>query len=234
MVVLALTLALCGCSAPSATRPQRPLPKPYTVLGKTYQPLAHAGGFRQRGMASWYGGKFHGRKTANGETYDMHAVSAAHKTLPFGTYVRVRNLENQLSIDVRINDRGPFVRGRIIDLSYGAAKGLGLVGPGTARVELVALGSPTKTGRPGTYTPGNYYRGNFTFQVGAFREQVNAERLRQKLAAIYPHAHITTHLWEGAPLYRVRVGRYNELEQAMAFEKKLIAAGYGDAFIIAE
>ena len=232
--LLTLTLALCGCSAPPANRPQQQLPKPYTVLGQTYQPLAYSGGFRQRGIASWYGGKFHGRKTANGETYDMHAVSAAHKTLPFGTFVRVRNLDNQRSIDVRINDRGPFVRGRIIDLSYGAAKLLGLVGPGTASVDLVALGSPAKTGQPGTYTAGNYYRGNFTLQVGAFREQGNAERLRQKLAPVYPHAHITTHLWEGAPLYRVRVARFSELEKAMAFEKKLIAAGYGDAFIIAE
>jgi rare lipoprotein A len=113
-------------------------PKPYKISGKWYQPLPYARGYRERGLASWYGKKFHGRKTANGETYNMYGISAAHKTLPLGTYVTVKNLDNGKTLVVRINDRGPFVKGRIIDLSYGAAKKLGVVGPGTARVDVLA------------------------------------------------------------------------------------------------
>lgn len=96
----------------------------------------------ERGVASWYGGEFHGRSTANGERYDMHRLTAAHKTLPFGTVVEVRNLDNGRSVRVRINDRGPFVRGRIIDLSYAAAREIEMIGPGTARVELVLVSRP--------------------------------------------------------------------------------------------
>ena len=123
-------------SPPPPAKPGHP--KPYKVLGKWYQPLPHSDGFRQRGLASWYGRDFHGKKTSSGEIYNMHAMTAAHKTLPLGTYVRVYNLENKRSTLVRINDRGPFVRGRIIDLSYSAAKEVGIVGPGTARVSLRA------------------------------------------------------------------------------------------------
>jgi rare lipoprotein A len=109
-----------------------------------YQPLPHARDFRQRGEASWYGRDFHGRQTASGEIYDMYAMTAAHKTLPLGTYVRVQNRDNNKTVDVRVNDRGPFVRGRIIDLSYTAAHKIGVVGPGTAAVEIAALGAATK------------------------------------------------------------------------------------------
>ena len=142
-VILGLWIFLCyGCTTvePPPTTPGKP--KPYKVGSNWYQPLAHAQGFKQRGQASWYGRDFHGKKTSNGEIYNMHAMTAAHKTLPFGTYVTVSNLDNNRNLDVRINDRGPFVRGRIIDLSYAAAKKLGLVGPGTAYVEIVALGTP--------------------------------------------------------------------------------------------
>ena len=121
--------------------PYEGAPRPYRVNGDWYQPLASARAFRERGLASWYGKDFHGKKTSSGEVYDMYAMTAAHKILPLGTYVRVRNLENGRVADVRINDRGPFVRGRIIDLSYTAARKLGVVGPGTARVEVTALGA---------------------------------------------------------------------------------------------
>ena len=174
-----LIFLLYGCATvePPPTPPGQP--KPYKIGKNWYQPLAHAKGFNQRGRASWYGRDFHGKKTANGETYNMYAMTAAHKTLPFSTYVSVRNLENNRKIEVRINDRGPFVRGRIIDLSYTAAKKLGVVGPGTANVEIIALGTPNRpdisksTGQ--SYTPSNYYQGNFTIQIGAFSEWTNAE-----------------------------------------------------------
>ncbi len=112
---------------------------PYTVLGKTWRILPTSRGYRARGVASWYGTKFHGEKTANGETYDMFAMTAAHKTLPIPAYAKVTNLENGRSVIVRINDRGPFLHERIIDLSYAAAKKLGYSDKGTARVEVEAI-----------------------------------------------------------------------------------------------
>ncbi len=112
---------------------------PYTVLGKTYHLLPSAKGYREVGIASWYGSKFHGRSTSNGEPYDMFGMTAAHKTLPIPAYVRVTNLENGRSAIVRVNDRGPFHDDRIIDLSYAAARKLGVYGQGTARVEVVAI-----------------------------------------------------------------------------------------------
>ncbi|MGB5098829.1 MAG: septal ring lytic transglycosylase RlpA family protein, partial [Porticoccaceae bacterium] len=116
---------------------------PYTVLGKTYHLLPTAAGYREKGVASWYGTKFHGRATSNGEPYDMFAMTAAHKTLPIPAYVRVTNLENGRSAIVRVNDRGPFHDDRIIDLSYAAAKKLGVFDQGTARVEVVAIDPST-------------------------------------------------------------------------------------------
>jgi len=116
---------------------------PYTVLGKTYHLLPTAEGYRETGVASWYGTKFHGRATSNGEPYDMFAMTAAHKTLPIPAYVRVTNLENDRSTIVRVNDRGPFHDDRIIDLSYAAAKKLGVLDRGTARVEVVAIDPST-------------------------------------------------------------------------------------------
>jgi peptidoglycan lytic transglycosylase len=163
-------------------------------------------------------------------------MTAAHKTLPLGTYVRVHNLENNKTVDVRVNDRGPFVRGRIIDLSYTAAQKLGIVGPGTASVEIVALGTATAT--PGSagvsYTPIDFYKGNFTIQVGAFSDRKNAERLQLKLDKEYKNAHITTYNDGRATFYRVRVGQCSTLEQAEKYEQIMIQRGFEGAFAIAE
>lgn len=213
-------------------------PKPYKALGKWYQPLPHSDGFRQRGIASWYGKKFHGKKTSSGEIYNMYELSAAHKTLPLGTYVRVYNLKNSKNIDVRINDRGPFVRGRIIDLSYAAAKKLGIVDSGTAPVEIVALGAAAKpeakSGTSRSYVSIDYYNGNFTFQVGAFKDPKNAERLKQKLDRTYKNSHITIYDNADETFYRVRIGKCSTLKQAMEFENTLIQDGFKDAFTVAE
>jgi rare lipoprotein A len=229
----------CVSSAPRSTPPppSKPgYPKPYKVLGKWYQPLPHSKGFRQRGVASWYGRDFHGKKTSNGEIYNMYAMTAAHKTLPLGTYVQVQNLENNRDVVVRINDRGPFVRGRIIDLSYTAAKDIGIVGPGTARVEVVALGRPVSSaGSSGsTYIPADYYSGNFTFQVGAFVDRENAERLKRKLDKTYTNAHITAYDNGVNIFYRVRVGKASTLKKAAEYEAYLIQNGFPDAFVVAE
>jgi len=229
---------IIGCASTYNPPPKQPAgyPKPYKVLGKWYQPLPHAKGFQQRGIASWYGKDFHGKKTSNGETYDMYAMTAAHKTLPLGTYVLVRNLENNRKVEVRINDRGPFVRGRIIDLSYTAAKEIGIVGPGTAEAEVVALGTPATTdgGSSRSYVQGDYYSGNFTYQVGAFVNRENAERQKRELAGKYKNAHITVFDRGDQIFYRVRVGKFSTLEDAVKHELILIEDGYTNAILIAE
>ena len=244
-----LVLAFFGCShaPPPSPRPVPPVKKappppahtrPYKVLGKTYHPLASAEGFVQKGIASWYGKDFHGRKTSNGEIYNMYGVSAAHKTLPLGTWVRVENLDNGSEVVVRVNDRGPFVEKRIIDLSYGAAKKLGIVGPGTAPVRVVALGkgdSDGDSGRvPSSFTPVDYTKGNFTVQVGAFVERSNAERLRAKLAAEYPNTHITVFTDDRGTFYRVRTGLLTDLDEAESFALELERRGANSPFVVGE
>jgi len=232
-----LFFAVISCS----TRTPQPVakpgqPKPYRVGKIWYYPVSDATNFRQKGKASWYGKKFHGRKTSSGEIYNMHAMTAAHKTLPLGTYVRVHNLNNGKSIEVRINDRGPFVRGRIIDLSYTGAKKLDVVGPGTAPVEIVALGKAgaSDSGKATGYVPVDYYSGSFTFQVGAFSQKENAARLKQKLEKKYMNVHIVPYDDGKKVMYRVRVGRASSLKQAEEFENLLIQQGFSGAFIVAE
>jgi rare lipoprotein A len=207
-------------------------------MGKWYQPIPDATGFREKGMASWYGKEFHGQKTASGETYDMHAITAAHKTLPLGTYVRVKNRNNNKELILRINDRGPFVKNRILDLSYTAAQKLCAIGPGTIPIEIAALGAAggpvDKTGTPRSFVPVDYDTGTFTFQVGAFRDKRNAERLLKKLNQKYPNAHISAFNNGLYTLYRVRIGKYSSLRQIIQEDKILNDMGFQDAFIVAE
>ena len=209
--------------------------RPYKVLGKWYYPLPNSQGFRQRGLASWYGEDFHGKKTSNGEIYDMNTISAAHKTLPLGTHVRVHNLKNNKKLDLRINDRGPFVSGRVIDLSKAAAKELGVYGPGTAPVEVMTLGGGSAGNGSGqSYI--NYHKGNFTIQVGAFSDLHNAKKLWKTLDKDYRNAHITPYRshTSGARLYRVAVGRCSSLQRAEAYENAMKKKGFRDAFMVAE
>jgi len=244
MALAMLCLLAQGCrsvpiSTPPPDTPSVPpgYPKPYRVDGQWYQPVQDADGFRERGTASWYGRQFHGRRTSNGEVYNMYGISAAHKTLPFGTVVRVRNLRNNQELDVRINDRGPFVKNRIIDLSYGAAQKLGVVGPGTAPVEITALAAPARTvQQPGgrlRLVPVDLTHGNFTFQVGAFQDRNNAERLAAKLKADHPNVHVASFDRGDGLFHRVRVGRASSLKEADAYEQALIRQGF-DVIIVAE
>ena len=211
-------------------------PNSYEVFGKTYYVKASAAGFQQKGIASWYGNKFHGERTSSGEDYDMYAMTAAHKTLPLPTYVRVTNLKNQRSVVLRVNDRGPFHTDRIIDLSYTAAKDIGIVGPGTARVEIFALGTPATTdgGSSRTYVQGDYFSGNFTYQVGAYVNRENAEKQKRELEGRYKNAHITVFDRGDQIFYRVRIGKFTTLEDAVRHEEILIQDGYPDAILIAE
>lgn len=212
--------------------------KPYKIKGVKYTPIASAAGFVQTGIASWYGRKFHGRKTSNGERYDMYGMTAAHKTLPMNTWVRVHNLENNKKIVVRINDRGPFVHGRIIDLTYTGAKRIGILDKGTARARVTALGRETsyskKTKTPVSFKAVDYWKGNFTVQVGAFQVKSTALSYRDKLSKIYPNAHIKKFTDDGGTFYRVRIGKFTNLKDAIRFSEKLTSKGFERTFAVTE
>lgn len=214
-------------------------PESYVVYGVRYYPLPSSEGFEQTGYASWYGRKFHGRSTSNGERYDMFKLTAAHKTLPFGTHVVVTNLKNKKRTVVRINDRGPFVKGRIIDLSYSAAQEIDLVGPGVARVRLVALGrqvgtvnSANKATKP-IVAVEDLAQGEFTIQVGAFRDKANATRLANRLGVIFDYVKVEKYVdGYSRTLHRVHVSKSFSLAQAEKIEKQLEEMGFANAFIV--
>ncbi len=212
--------------------------RPYEVNGERFYPLTKADGFVQYGKASWYGKKFHGRPTSSGEVFNMYKKSAAHKTLPLGTYVSVLNLSNKKQSVVRINDRGPFVKGRIIDLSYAAAKEIGLVRPGLADVKIVALGKEvgrlkTASGPRPVVELADLERGEFTIQVGAFQDRENALRLADRLKVVFDYVHIAVYLDEDQrTFYKVQVSRSKTLTQAGEIEKKLEDMGFTEAFIV--
>ncbi len=187
--------------------------RPYTVAGRTYHPLHSAAGYRERGIASWYGTKFHDRRTASGERYDMYAMSAAHRTLPLPSYVRVTNLENGRSVVVRVNDRGPFHDNRLIDLSYAAASKLGMLGKGTALVEVVALDprDPEHTAPPPSVTPGHQPR--IYLQVGAFSIRDNAARLAARLDRLVRHpVQVLRGTTPRGAIHRVQIGPLASVE----------------------
>jgi len=186
-------------------------PESYEVNGHRYHVMRDARGYVERGIASWYGTKFHGRRTSSGEPYDMYKMTAAHKTLPLPSYVQVTNLRNGRRVVVRVNDRGPFHDNRIIDLSYAAARKLGMIGQGTALVEVRAIDSAHPVTRVATARPRPDLR--FHIQVGAFRDRHNAERLQSRLARLLQvGVAIRRSLLEGRPLYRVQLGPLSSVD----------------------
>jgi rare lipoprotein A len=206
-LALALSFLVGGCShrtyttrPPVQAPPQQPVPAPVPSQPSGPPPAAErqpaiAGQYIEEGVASWYGIPFDGHRTSNGEIYDMHQFTAAHRTLPFGAVVRVTNLRNGKQTEVRINDRGPFVADRVIDLSLSAAQAIDMVGPGTAPVRLEMISGA------------NPFVGFFAVQVGAFQVQENAERLRARLLANYAPVIIALYDSPNGLFYRVRVGR---------------------------
>lgn len=181
----------------------------YTVFGVTYFPLSSSVGYREKGIASWYGKKFHGRRTSSGETYDMYAMTAAHKTLPLPTYVEVTNLKNNRKVIVRVNDRGPFVDDRIIDLSYTAAKELNLIGPGTGPVLVEAVTPWVSTST--SLSKADY---NYLISTGVFSSRDNADKLTNKLKnSGFKKAHIRSKNVYGSTMYQVLVGPYQSAEK---------------------
>ncbi len=211
---------------------------PYTVLGKTYRVMASPENYSEVGISSWYGTKFHGRKTSNGEVYDMYALTAAHKTLPIPCYVRVTNLDNNRVAIIRVNDRGPFHGNRIIDLSYSAAKKLRFANKGTARVKVEYVvpkqpsgGISKQPGRPSS-TAGHKIPPNSYLQLGAFKEQGSAETLKRQVSELtkYP---VNLYREETVnSLFKVRVGPLKDNFDLMQLRQKVIELGLASPHIV--
>jgi rare lipoprotein A len=211
-----------------------PTQKPYVVDRITYFPIPTSKGYIERGTASWYGPDFHGRPTSNGERYDMFQMTAAHKTLPMNTVLLVQNLDNKREVVVRINDRGPFVRGRVIDLSYKAAKQLDMVGKGTAKVRIVAMARESALAQNGK-GPGlpDLRHGEFYIQIGSFSRRQNAINLQKRFTNAGHTTVIQKYFGPGKVFYRVQLYAGKELGKARRSEKALLRLGYTGAFVVA-
>jgi len=267
LIVTTALLTLAGCatqgpvdSAPRgstdkrSTRVAEPVPQPaprrpyghgpvYEVTGKLYNVLDTSYGYRERGVASWYGTKFHGRPTSSRAPYDMHEMTAAHKTLPLPTYVRVRNLSNNRSIVVRVNDRGPFVDNRIIDLSYAAAVKLDMIREGTGLVEITAISfddppaEPVRVASVPDQAEEPPARGKSTVyvQVGAFGDESNA---RRRYDLLHEHgireAFIHRDSAAARPIYRVRIGPISDVDQYDGLVARLNKIGISETHLVTE
>lgn len=249
LAVLLCTLAAAGCSLDPeyGSSRSRAIASSYVVNGQRYYVLHGTAGFVQRGIASWYGRKFHGRRTSSGEIFDMYAMTAAHKRLPIPSEIEVTNLTNGRHAVVRINDRGPFVRNRIIDLSYAAAKQLGMLGSGTAPVEIRAISheplgadgelasavpdaaaaAPVGATRAPTKT-------EFYVQAGAFADSSNAYRLQGRLEAAEFATPVRVERFDGgsSTYYRVRLGPLTSRAAAGQLARQLANYGIDDTRMI--
>ena len=218
--LLLAAVALSGCAhkkkqvklIPPPSSPSRSSPKPPSGTRPTARtepaPVPKIG-YEETGLASWYGHPYHGRQAANGEIYDMEKLVAAHRTLPFDTWVRVYDLDNDKSVEVRIIDRGPFVEGRIIDLSRAAAQAIAMIGPGTAHVRMEVIGVPEGAPVP-----------VYVVQVGAFQDRGIAERIRTEMESRYGRARIAERK-ENPGVWRVMVGHEASLDAANALRARI-------------
>lgn len=257
-LLLPLLLALGGCGirlAEPGDGPGRPIdpddmpsvvpksepkseygnPESYVVLGSRYRVLDSSSGYAEEGIASWYGSKFHGRRTSSGETYNMYAMTAAHKSLPLPTYVRVTNLDNDRSAILRVNDRGPFHDDRIIDLSYAAAVRLDVISTGTARVRVEAVpgGTPITASETAAAPASD---GELFVQVGAFRHYSNAQEMRARIQGedIRGVELAKATASSGDSVYRVRIGPLDDAAEGERILERLEQAGIGPAHVVAE
>ena len=206
--LVAPSLLLTGCASKRTTTVKSPAaPQPARI------------GWKQQGIASWYGDPYHGRRTANGETYDMEAFTAAHKTLPFETWVRVKNISNKKSTDVRITDRGPFVAGRILDLSRAAAREIDLLTPGTSRVKLEVIRPPKSDAK----------KALFSIQIAASSDEESARKIAAQ-AGRFGETRISVKPGSNPRVFRVLVGR--ESEQNAGRRLHTIRGEYRDAFLV--
>jgi len=232
-MIFCMLLASCGTTGhrvrvepgPSWLRPWE---RPYWVDDIRYIPLLKADGFREEGLASWYGVEEHGNRTSNGELFDMHKPTAAHKTLPLGSIVRVTSKASGKSIVVRVNDRGPFVTGRIVDLSYRAAQDLDIVGGGLTPVLLEVLTSAQGSKEPAKKVePGMTY----TLQVASFSDRETARILSEKLGRELEYSVIREVETAQGRFYRVHAGKFRSRSDAETARASLARNGYPDAFI---
>ncbi len=213
--MLFIVLISVGCGSKKSTK------------GYKYQDeIKNVDGYTQTGLASWYGDKEHGNLAASGERFSKYDYTAAHKSLPFGTVVRVTNLENGMDVVVKINDRGPFIRGRIIDLSYSSAKSIDLIRTGVAKVKVEVISSPSRRNE-------NYFNPIYTVQVGSFSSKVNAMSLKDELGSgVASDARIEPIEIKGDMYYRVRVGMYSTKSKAESVKKNLRSYGYNGKVIL--
>jgi rare lipoprotein A len=219
LALLVTVLFLSGCAQKKYTRqvplpPASPVARPVTPSTPTAAAAPATApisvpGYSEAGIASWYGHPYHGRPAADGEIYDMEQMVAAHRTLPFDTWVRVYDLDNNKNVEVRIIDRGPFIDGRIIDLSHAAAQAIALIGPGIANVRLEVI-----------HTPDNVAPAVFAVQIGAFRDSQTAERVRSQLAARYGAARLVERP-EKPGVWRVMVGAEPTPDAARALSSRI-------------
>jgi len=242
LTIILLTLFSTACATSRGPKPELysnlpPTQRPYKLNKIWYYPIPTAEGYTQEGIASWYGKKFHGRLTSNGEIFDMYKISSAHKTLPIGTTVKVTNLLNNKTILTRINDRGPFVAGRIIDLSFKAAEMIDMVDAGTAKVKIEAVRVVTEDKKPGTdvISPEplpDFRFGKFVIQVGSFKTLLNALQLKAALMGKYDQINIIPFDIEQNKFYRVQVGTFNDLYKAREETALLEKKGLKGTFIV--
>lgn len=250
-IMPAIVVLLAGCASRPSKSPSEPAPRQearspygngpfYEVHGRRYEVLDSSQGYEKRGVASWYGKKFQGRLTSSREPYDMYALTAAHKTLPLPTYVRVRNLRNGKSVVVRVNDRGPFVANRIIDLSYAAALRLDIVKDGTGLVEVIAIDYDEPPEAPirkaDAVEPVTTAVGELLYvQVGAFGNVKNARRRYALLqdGGIEP-AFVQEDATTSPPLYRVRIGPIADAVQYDSIVLRLQDLGISDVHLVSD
>jgi len=216
-------------------------PQSYTVLGRTYYVMKSSKGYVERGIASWYGTKFHGHTTSNGEIYSMYKMTAAHKTLPIPSYAEVTNLSNGRKVVVRVNDRGPFHPNRIIDLSYVAAKKLGIVATGTGLVEVRAIDPRTwrreqNAARPveARYHVPRNSNNVLYIQAGAFASRYNAEQFVKKLDTLLPRRNVRMSYFQTDKLYRVRIGPLSGVDEADKVAQTISDNGYPEPHVVIE
>ena len=221
--LLVILMLLTGCASSSKGEREKEAFSSYRLAERSRYQLPTEKKYIETGIASWYGDEFHGRKTSNGEIYNMFALTAAHKTLPMNTQVKVTNLENGKYVILKINDRGPFVKNRIIDLSYAGAERLDMVEPGTAPVRVESIGKVRNLGLE-----------RYSVQIGAFQDLSNALALKAEIAQKHDNnVRIKRFLLDNEPIYRVMVGSYKNRKDASCAERKLESKGY-EAFIVAE
>lgn len=213
-------------------------PAHYEVFGKRYYTLNTSRGYHGKGIASWYGTKFHGKRTSSGEPYDMYAMTAAHKTLPLPSYVEVTNLNNGRKVTVKVNDRGPFHDNRLIDLSYSAATKLGIVSKGTGLVDVRAITvgeAPVETANIPVEYPAVIKPVGLYLQVGAFSTSNLAKQLKNKIQRQIGDAVLIAPLHKPkGSLYRVRIGPLASVKYGDALASRLIELGFNDAHIVIE